>query len=162
MICIARRVPERSRTARPRFPRRWRRARRCSRLSPLRTERKLRYTCRPLAPVAQLDRATASGAVGRRFESCRACQQSKERSYVLSDGTTASFSAEYSKPDRMVSMSQTTDSQSVVSIFAHIFLSRFCRRFAEKFSRVTDTPAMTEPPSGMLRHARCEAGILLV
>ena len=27
------------------------------------------------APVAQLDRATASGAVGRRFESCRACPE---------------------------------------------------------------------------------------
>src|SRR5438445_11000382 len=30
-----------------------------------------RFTCH-WAPVAQLDRATASGAVGHRFESCRA------------------------------------------------------------------------------------------
>src|SRR5205814_1780334 len=31
------------------------------------------------APVAQLDRATASGAVGRRFESCRARRTSSAR-----------------------------------------------------------------------------------
>src|SRR5262249_52861186 len=98
------------------------------------------------APVAQLDRATASGAVGRRFESCRAHHSLKRFAFSLmarptSSGSAATRSARRAR-SRTLSLPQTTSLRGVVRPRQ----SSWGRRASLRLLPVVPTPAQREPP----------------